>query len=303
MRVYNIQEKEINKFTLSATDNPDFKRIVESLWKDEFSKPAWCFVIEEEGKIIGRIGYWASLDSKEDVRIFGLLLPWEREDLLAIGEKLLKESLQEMKNQGAKYVNYQIHTDEDKPLGTVKRIFKLAGMKQIQAKKSLKLSKESYESITENRLTYKSLKEVGKDLFIEVIKKVTRDTLDKEDELSVSNLGEQKDAKKYFNNLKDIDFSAANWFVGYKSKKIIGLVIPQKLENDLGAINYIGVVPEKRGHGYVMDLLDKGIKNLFNRDIFNVIADIDRSNFPMENALLKLGFKEEKEIFVNRLVL
>ncbi|MFO7814504.1 MAG: GNAT family N-acetyltransferase [Halanaerobiales bacterium] len=302
MEVYNIQEKDLNKFILSANDNPDLKRTVESLWKDGFSKPAWCFVLEEE-KIIGRIGYWASPDNKREVRIFGLLLPWEREDLLTIGEKILTESLQKMKKQGAKYVNYQIHTEEDKPVDTLKQIFKLAGMKQIQAKKRYKLSKKTYESIAKNRLNYKSLKEVGKDLFIEVIKKVTRGTLDKEDELSVSNLGEQKDAKNHLNNLKDIDFSPPNWFVGYKNKEIVGLVVPQKLNKELGTINYIGVVPEKRGHGYVIDLLDKGIKNLFNRNIFNIIADIDRSNFPMENALLKLGFKDEKEIFVNRLVL
>jgi len=49
--------------------------------------------------------------------------------------------------------------------------------------------------------------------------------------------------------------------------------------------------------------LDKGIKNLFERDVSKIIADIDVQNFPMENALLKSGFKEEKKIFVYDLIL
>ena len=183
MKVYNIKKEEISKFTSLSNNGSDFKKTVQEMWEKELTSPEWCFVIEEKGKIIGRIGYWSS---KED----------------------------------------------------------------------------------------------------------------KEDEISVLKFGAEEHARNHFNDLKSIDFSPKNWFIAYNEKNIIGLVVPQKFNNEVGAINYIGVIPEERGKGYVIDLLNKGIKNLFKRNVSKIIADIDEQNFPMEKALLESGFKEEKKIWV-----
>lgn len=298
MKVYNIKKETINKFTSLLNNSSDFKETVQGLWEKELSSPEWCFVIEEKGKLMGRVGYWASKDEKENIRIFGLLLPWERKDTLSIGKRLLNESIEMMKKQGAKTVNYQLHSDEKGNLALKKELLETVGMENIQKKKSFYLEKNSFNSVNQNRLTYKSLEEIGEEKFIGIIKKVTRETLDKEDELSVLNFGAEEHARNHFNDLKSIDFSPENWFIAYNKNNIIGLVIPQKFNNKVGAINYIGVISEERGQGYVIDLLDKGIKNLFERDVSKIIADIDVQNFPMENALLKSGFNEEKKIYV-----
>ena len=60
--------------------------------------------------------------------------------------------------------------------------------------------------------------------------------------------GKEKHARNHFNDLKSIDFSPENWFIAYKNNNIIGLVIPQKFNNEVGSINYIGVIPDERGH-------------------------------------------------------
>lgn len=303
MKVYNITEKEMNKFVSFSKDSTNFRKTVKSLWDDGLSLPKWCFVIEEEGKTVGRIGYWAPPDNKRDIHIFGLLLPWKRKNVQLIGQELLNKSLQAMKIQGAKSVDCQVHSDEGKSFFMSKQIYEVIGMEQIQSKKSFIISDKLYEFKNENRLLYKSLKEVGEQLFIKTIQEVTKATLDQEDKLSVLNLGAKEAAKDYFNILKSIDFSIDNWFIGYKNNKYIGLIIPQRLKDNVGAINYIGVIPEERGNGYVADLLNKGIKNLFSRGMDEIIADIDELNFLMENVLLKAGFKEEKKILVYRLIL
>lgn len=303
MKVYSITEKEMNKFTSFSQDSTNFGKTVKSLWDDGLSLPEWCFVIEEEGKTVGRIGYWAPPDNKKDIHIFGLLLPWESKNAQSIGQELLNKSLQEVKMQGAKSVDCQVHSSDGKSFFMSKQIYEAIGMEQIQSKKSFIISDRLYEFKNETRLFYKSLREVGEKFFIETILEVTKATLDQEDELSVLNSGAEEAAKDYFNILKSIDYSIDNWFIGYKNNKCIGLIIPQKLKDNVGAINYIGVIPEERGNGYVADLLNKGVKNLFSRDIDKIIADIDDLNFPMENALLKAGFKEEKKILVYRLTL
>lgn len=303
MKVYSITEKEVNKFTSFSQDSTNFGKTVKSLWDNALSLPEWCFVMEEEDKIVGRIGYWAPSDNKKDVYIFGLLLPWERNNAQLIGQELLNKSLQVMKMQGAKSVDCQVHSDDCNSFFMSKQIYETIGMKQIQSKKSFIISDRLCEFKNENRLFYKSLSEVGEQLFIKTIQEVTKATLDQEDKLSVLNLGVEKAAKDYFSILKSIDYSIDNWFIGYRNNKCIGLIIPQKLKDNVGAINYIGVIPEERGNGYVVDLLNKGIKNLFSREIDKIIADIDELNFPMENALLKAGFKEKKKILVYRLTL
>ncbi|MCK4259982.1 MAG: GNAT family N-acetyltransferase [Halanaerobiales bacterium] len=127
---------------------------------------------------------------------------------------------------------------------------------------------------------------------------MTRDTLDKEDQLSIKSLGEEETATKYFAILKDIDYRVDYWKLGYIEDSLVELIVPQKFNEEVGAINYIGVVPETRGNGYVVDLLQKGTEILFNDGVKKIIADIDKENFPMENVLIKIGFKEENIVLI-----
>lgn len=296
--IYCIRERDIDKFASLSKDSANYKKTVKSLWDDGLSFPEWCFLFEEEGKTVGRIGYWASLDNPMELHIFGLVLPWNDDNCQLIGQKLISESIEKMKKQGVKTVNYQLHSDEGKAFILTKQIVELIGMEEIQAKKRFVLTKNSFQHKDNNRLLYKSLKEVGQSLFIETIEKVTTKTLDRR------LFGGKEAAKNHFHDLKSLDFSVENWFIAYLRDQIIGLIIPQKLTDDIGAINYIGVIPDERGQGYVIDLLDQGIKNLFRRSMEKIIADIDELNYPMEQALLKVGFqKEEKKLLNYRLII
>lgn len=302
--IYCIRERDIDKFASLSKDSANYKKTVKSLWDDGLSFPEWCFLFEEEGEIVGRIGYWASLDNPTEIHIFGLILPWDDDNCQLIGQKLINESIQKMKKQDAKTVNYQLHSDEGKAFTLSKQIVELIGMEETQAKKRFVLTKNSLKLKYKNRLLYKSLQEVGQSLFVETIEEVTKETMDREDKLSILQLGDKKAAEDHFHDLKSFDFSVENWFIAYLRDQIVGLIIPQKLTDDIGAINYIGVVPDERGQGYVIDLLDQGIKNLFQRGMEKIIADIDELNYPMEQALLKVGFqKEEKKLLNYRLII
>mgnify|MGYP006275912223 CR=1 FL=1 len=215
MKVYNINEQDLNQFISLSENNDDFRETVNSLLGGELSFPEWCYVIERNGEIIERVGFWAPHDNdKKTIRIFGLELPWEESDLLSLGKTLLNKSIHDMKKQGA-----------------------------------------------------------------------------------------EKAAYNHLKSYKSIDNALNNMFLAYKNDEIIGLIIPQLLKDDLGAINYIGVIPAERGKGYVIDLLDKGIRNLLKRNVNKILADIDVLNFPMENDLKKLGFKQEKKLINYRLSL
>jgi len=296
MEVKKVNKKEIKEFTSLNKNSAQFEKAVKNLWNNGLSFPNWCFTIAQEGKIVGRVGYWAPADNHKEVRIFGLSLPWQSDNLFQIGQELLKESFKTMQDYGVEYIDSQLDSSEEDIFVLSQKLYKHVGLNQIQAKKRYKLDISEYDYTGNNRLNYRPLKEMEEDYFIDIIKEVTKGTFDKEDKLNIEKDGEYEAAKKHYCSLKSIDYSPDNWFIAYHNKELVGLVIPQHLNGDLGTINYIGVIPAKRGNGYVTDLLDKGIKNLIKRDINEIIADIDIENYPMEEALLKMGFTKEREL-------
>ena len=302
MEVRSIKKSEIELF-VKLNDNPNrFKETVKGLWQRGLSKPKWCFIIEDQDEIIGRVGYWTP-DNESGAVIFGLKLPWESSNLLKIGKNLLKESMSAMKGYGIKQIDSQIASSDGKKYAFSKILYEQVGLEVIQSKKSYILKTDDYEKQEQNRLQYTSLESVGKDFFLDVIVEVTKNTLDNEDQLNIEDLGAKEAAEQHFSSLKAIDYSPKDWLIGKSDNDVIGLVIPQILFEDVGTINYIGVIPDKRGKNYVKDLLAQGVENLIKRDVRKIIADIDVENYPMENALKTMGFKEENKLINYRKIL
>jgi len=296
MEVKRIKKNEIDTFT-SLSEKPNkFGKIVLNLWDNGLSYPKWCFIIEGRDQVLGRVGYWSPHRGNSTARIFGLSLPWESEQLFKTGENLLKESFEYLKDNEVKYIDSQLDSADGEKFVLSQNLYQYLDMQKIQSKKRFILKTKNITSADNKRLRFISLKETDVDFFIKVLKDVTKGTLDREDRLNVKKDDKLKAAEKHFYSLKSIEYSPENWFLAYDKQEIIGLIIPQVLSNTKGTINYIGVIPEQRGKGYVIDLLDKGIKNLIKRNIDIIIADIDVENYPMKKALLNMNFKEQKEL-------
>jgi|AntRauTorckE6833_2_1112554.scaffolds.fasta_scaffold00459_14 RimJ/RimL family protein N-acetyltransferase len=302
MEVRTVNENKMNLFT-SLDENPKgFERTVKRLWNHNLSSPYWCFIIKEKGNIIGRVGFWAINNDNKVARIFGLSLPWKSNKYIKTGEKLLKDSFRAMKDYGFVYIDSQLVSLDEKFLLN-KRLYENIGMEVVQSKYRFKTTTQNYNYSANNRLSYKPIKDVGKDFFIEMIRKVTKKTLDSEDIINIGKNGELEAAQKHYDSLSSIEHSPENWFLAYNNSEVVGLIVPQILINNNGAINYIGVVPEKRGNGYLIDLLDKGIRNLIKRNVNEIIADIDIENYPMKTALTKMNFEEKFNLINYRIKL
>ena len=79
-------------------------------WAGGLSRPEWCFVAEEDGEIVGRIGYWSRPRVSPGQRFINPLLfdlPWSG-DYRRIGSQLLAESLAALRAEGAKAAEYAI---------------------------------------------------------------------------------------------------------------------------------------------------------------------------------------------------
>ncbi|HEY3753102.1 MAG TPA: GNAT family N-acetyltransferase [Pseudonocardiaceae bacterium] len=69
----------------------------------------------------------------------------------------------------------------------------------------------------------------------------------------------------------------------------VGFVIPAHNYTD-PVIGYIGVVPERRGHGYAYDLLVEGTQLLAAEGVDRIVAATDSTNTPMAATFAKAGY-------------
>jgi RimJ/RimL family protein N-acetyltransferase len=63
-----------------------------------------------------------------------------------------------------------------------------------------------------------------------------------------------------------------------------------------GTIHYIGVLPEHRGQGYIIDLLQEATETLKSIGVWRIFSDTDINNFPMRNAFEKVGYSVWRKI-------
>ena len=298
MNIRTIKYEEVSKFAElgnSEAKKDSLREKILDMWEKGISHPELCFVLEDEERFLGRVLYFKYPSEPLELKMALMHLPSDRNVLEAL-EQLLKESLKELKNKGFNSVEYHLYSKDSNYFYEYKELFLKMGFQILQEKKNFlyKLGRLAKQG---ERLSFKSLQEVGEELFIQAIKDVTEGTLDEVDRKSVEALGAEKAALDYFNLIKEMDYNKEWWKLAYiNNNELVGLVVPQKFSDKVGAINYIGVVPEKRGQGFIEELLIEGTNILIDDNIKEVIADIDSNNFPLEKALFKLNYELDSDI-------
>lgn len=295
MILRNINKSEIESVIKATTpEKSSFKDILESWINEGITKLEWCFVVEDHGNILGRLIYGVFDNSLKMLDI------WMKNFNDETKEKLLSDSLKIMKVKEFNNVECHLYSDKNNFQQYVKALTAVE-FKVTQEKKSFVWEEEVINSLLGD-LYFSTLEQVGSQEFINAIEKVTAGTLDEDDLAWVKEFGSKEAAIKYFNLLKDIDYNEGWWKLAYnEQQELLGLVVPQRLTEDIGGINYIGVVPEKRGQGYINHLVIEGVKTLKDNNIKKVIADIDIKNYPLDRVLPKQGFKLDCTMLVLKL--
>lgn len=295
MILRNINKSEIDSVIKATTpEKSSFKDILESWINEGITRLEWCFVVEEHGNILGRLIYGVFDNSLKMLDI------WMKNFNDETKEKLLSDSLKIMKVKGFNNVECHLYSDKNNFQQYVKALTSVE-FKVTQEKKSFVWEEGIINSLSGD-LYFSTLEQIGSNEFINAIEKVTVGTLDEDDLAWVKEFGSKEAAIKYFNLLKDIDYNEGWWKLAYnREQELLGLVVPQRLTEGIGGINYIGVIPEKRGQGYINHLVIEGVKTLKDNNIKKVIADIDVKNYPLDKVLQKQGFKLDCTMLVLKL--
>lgn len=249
-----------------------------------------CFIAEESNQFLARIIYGISDDNPDELILWQLKSCLNVQNHMSINEILLKESLETLKHQGFTNVEYHLHSHVVEDVDGYEAMFLHQNFTLSQKKLTFETLK-SRETEPNPTLTFKTLEQVGEDLFIEAIEHVTKDTLDQDDLEQIALVGSKHAATNLFNLLKEIDNNPSWWQLCFSAdNRLVGLVVPQRFSETRGAINYIGVTPEHRSQGYSSNLIEHATQRLFNEGVQQVVADFDVHNTPSKNAFIKQGY-------------
>ena len=264
--------------------------VVRSFWKDGQSSPDWCFVAEDQGQPVGRV-FFHSLSSPTELAMFGTYLHWQS-DFFEPGKTLLGAALARLKETGVTSVDHAIYDIYDPSPARQQELIESVGFRQYQEKRRFVWKDPGAAVEVPARLAFRPLSDVGEDAFTRAVQRVTEGTLDREHQVRVTESGAQEAARRYMQELKDADLQPTWWMLGYLADgTLCGLVVPQKLSDAEGTINYIGVVPEQRGNGYGLDLLRKGTALLQQGGFKDVAAETDSENTPLNAELELAGYR------------
>ena len=292
MQFRSISPSEVERFAAAdphLSDAAGFVRFIREMWERGSSQPNRCFVVENGTEIIGRVMYRGV---GAEAVCTTLYLPWQA-DYLAVGNVLFQESLRQLQSDGVGYLEVFVKSawSYAAQLNDLIHHFNLP-LTQTKLRYIWKGDLAGFEQPT--RLLYRTLNDVGEDVFIDLIRRTSVATLDSIDRQEINTFGAEQHARNYFNLLKaEFECSPTWWLAAYTpDHQVVGHVIgvPFDLGRQEGCIGYIGVVPEQRGHRYIDDLLRRGMSVMFSEGITAVIADTDLQNIPMQQAFERCGY-------------
>jgi len=288
---------------LSSSETPTFARVIggdmhadaveqylQRMLQQGTIRLEWCFVAEEANHIVGTIAYYGLPPVGKPFAFELLELPWERDDFLSIGTGILPDTLREI------HKTYEIHDIMyvlDQPAGDPQwqvfpeqriALLQHAGFQLIRKTLRFEWHAHSGVPVIPSRLLFRSRKELDAAAFIAAIEQVSAGTFDQRIQQERKRLGSKRAAQAFFEDSQELEYDPAWWQLAYTPEhELVGLIMPAK-NPTVAVIDYIGVVPQFRGHGYVDDLLACGTACLYHAGYMTIRADTDVSNFPMANV-------------------
>ncbi len=283
--VRSIKRAELDAFSSFAA-GPDrgfapegraiFRDWLVDLWRTKQSAPARCFVAckADEDVFLGAIVFWGPLSAAqhlEHIRVSaGHTGP-------AIRHRLIKESVRLLGSKGFRTV-YILLLSPPLSVGSVRR------WKAVLTSLGFRLRTHGYRyewrssgglPKAAGRLRFVALDEAGERAWRNADTRVRKGSLDPPD----------------FTPLGSVLPDTAKWWrLAYDpSGSLVGLVQPGQTESG-ATIEWIGVVPEQRGRGYVHELLAGGMSLLSTTGADTIRADTHVRNRAMQRALRQAGF-------------
>jgi GNAT superfamily N-acetyltransferase len=268
---------------------------VRTAWADGSGRPELTFVAQDEsGAPVGRLAFTHgsiahALPDLHEALAIGLWLDWADPGAVDVGRRLVVDHLDTLP---ASVIAVDAYANPEYMTGAnVRRaVFESAGMPLFQEKEGFVWAPDSSPpQPPEARLTFRTIGEVGRELYASTMSRCAAGTLDRQDQYYAALTGPDGWGPEMLAFLTEED--AATWVLGYDGAgDVVGyMALGSFDEAGRGTIMHIGVVPEHRGSGYIGDLLAACNAAALWRGFGTVLSDVDVQNGPMIAAMERAG--------------
>lgn len=180
-------------------------------------------------------------------------------------------------------------SQKDARCGQLQTLAGAAGMSLFQAKRSYGWDLANPPREDGLRLSYRSIDEVGQELFCQLITASGEGTLDRNDAWYRSRAGASNWGKAFMGYYDPRH--AKTWLVAYnRASQPVGFIAISSLGvADTATITYVGVLPAYRGAKVIDDLLRCGVRASRRAGFVRMRSDADVENIPMCQAFERNG--------------
>lgn len=280
-----------------APGDPDwFSDFVSESWEEGSSRPGWCFVVDDDSGVVGRVGFavepatsdpaWLGTLPPLEFRAFGLSLDWDG-SFLPAGRALVLDALNRIAADVPDIVEFRVNRrDHPKPTSAVE-LFDALGMTLFQEKQGFEWTDSGTAVRPPDRLRFVSVRESGEDAYRRVMAACGEGTIDRNDRHYWTHCGPDNWSSQMMEYLVPAD--AHMWLLGLRDDEPAGYVAVGSDDEWGSTIAHVGVVPAHRGNGYIHDLLLAGTAAARDSGVGSMLSDVDTLNVPMTNAMRRAG--------------
>lgn len=288
-----IDERELGWFvSLSGMRDEALERQLRGMWADASSRPEWSLVAKVDGTPVGRVALAAQPlgggINEPELRLVAAWIDWRHpassetaRDLLGACD-LIAEQLRPTVID--RRLNAEVHDD----IPAWRSVLEENGYELFQEKQGY-LWIDSGEALpSADRVSVHSLSEVGRDRFLDVMAATAAGTLDRNDRYYIARCTPRPWADEILRFVEPANEPST--LLTFDGDDPVGFVALGAFDEERTAtIVHIGVVPERRGRGYVDDLLRVANHAARERGYRSILSDVDTTNRPMHDAMVRNG--------------
>ncbi|MEV7909479.1 GNAT family N-acetyltransferase [Streptomyces griseus] len=269
--------------------------------------PEWMWVALDGERVVARAAWWTNAPGGEPLALdfFDLDDALPAPERVEIGVRLLETATEAVVPAGARRPEYGRFVPPDWREDPVAREVvgaRIAAAEATGARmlvERLRLEWRAGTPVPEDsgRLVFRPV--TGREDLLALMTPVMEGTLDAHGQEDLaSGLDSHAAAEKHYDEeLAGCSTPMAWWRIAERpTGEPVGFVIPAR-NNYHPIIAYIGVLPARRGHGYIDDLLAEGTRVLAAEGVERIRAATDLGNVPMAKSFERLGYVNFERAF------
>ncbi|MFD9408194.1 GNAT family N-acetyltransferase [Streptomyces sp. NPDC059989] len=258
------------------------------------TRPEWCLVAEgSDGRPSGSVVLWTIPGHEVPLAVVLFEAP---EDSPETGIALLDAAAAKARELGATELEHVVDSPAQAPQfqrDPQRRGELLRGARFTVVRDGLRFSHQVSGELPADdpRLDFRSLADLGRQPFIDVLQELLADTADARLAADVQRHGLRRAAELLFEETAELRHEPDWWEIGYDADGTPAVVSLPAENPSVPVIGFVGVIPAHRGKGYAVSVVRRSTRVLAANGATEVRGDCDRANVAMARAFRSAGYE------------